>query len=254
VSRSAWLAALGGLLGAAALGVGLGLASRRGMLAGVREQVPQAQRKIIGDELEDAEARARRAGAQGELEYMGAGMTGIVLCDTSGRAFKVARGDGVFDDDAAWLRVARQMPSTGRHIARLERYDKHNRVLVGECVRGKVGGWKDESKLHKLHQRIQDEMIQYGWTSPEFKADSYVIARGRGPMLVDASMAHRVGKVLVADILDVLAGRRQLRKYERPRDLAWSLRMERNRTVPAATANRILARLKERFPDVEIDD
>lgn len=197
---------LGGLLGAVTIGAALGLAGRRGGLAGIRERVPSSALRVIGDELDDAEARARAAGAQGELEYKGAGMTGIVLCDQTGRAFKVARGEGTFDDDAAWLRKAAQMPGTGRNIMRLERYDKRQRVLVGECVRGRVGGWNDETKLHRLHERIGAEMQQYGWSAPEFKADSYVIARGRGPVLVDASMAHRRGQPLVADVLDVLAG------------------------------------------------
>jgi hypothetical protein len=247
----AWLAALGGLLGAAVVGASLGLASRRGSLAGVREQVPSGVLRVIGDELEDVEQRVRRAGARGELEFMGAGATGVVICDEAGKAFKVARGEGSLADEAVWMQLAAKMPGTGRHIARGVRYDAQNRVLVRECARGKVGGWGQESKLRDLHERIEAETIQYGWTSPEFKGDSYVFVRGRGPVLIDASSAHRVGRVLVQDTLDVLSGRRQLKKYERLSDLAFALRMERDRTVPAAVAKRLLARLKARDPSID---
>lgn len=250
MSAKPWLLMISAVLGAAITGAALGLASRqRRALAGVREQVPEAHLKIIDRELDDAEARARAAGAQGELEYKGAGATGIVLCDQAGKAFKVARGAGELDEDAAWLRKAVQMPSTGRNIMRLDRYDAKNRVLVGECVQGKIGGWKDERKLFELHQRIRAEMRQYGWNAPEFKADSYVIARGRGPVLVDASAAGRRGHALVADVLDVINGRRQLRKYERLQDLAWDVKMERGESIQPAIADKLIARLQDRFPD-----
>jgi hypothetical protein len=246
-----WLVVLGGVLSAAITGAAIGLASRRGMLAGVRDQVPSGALRVIGGELEDVEARARRAGAQGELEYMGAGATGIVLCDARGEAFKVARGEGSLANEATWMRLAAKMPSTGQHIARGVRYNAAQRVLIRECARGQTGGWKDERKLRDLHDRIEGEMIQYGWTSPEFKGDSYVTVRGRGPVLIDASAAHRVGHALVSDTLAVLGGRRQLEKYERLSDLAFSLRMERGRTVPEPIADRLLVRLRERDPQIE---
>lgn len=237
------------LVGAA---VGLTAGRKRGGLAGVREQVPSSILRVIDSELDDAEDRARRAGATGELEFIGAGMTGIVFCDSSGRAFKVARGIGSLGEEATWLRLAAKMPSTSKHIVKGTRYDARNRVLVRECVRGKVGTWSQGTKLRALHKRIEDETIQYGWTAPEFKEDSYINVRGRGPVLIDASMAHRVGRALVEDTLDVLAKRRELNKYERLADLAFALRIERDRTVPAAVANKLLMRLRERDPQIEM--
>ena len=217
----------------------------------VREQVPSNILRVLDDELDDIEARARRAGARGELEFMGAGATGVVLCDTSGRAFKVARRDGDLAEEATWLQLAAKMPGTGRHIARGASYDSTNRVLVRECARGKIGGWSQEAKLRELHDRIGAETIQYGWSSPEFKGDSYVFVRGRGPVLIDASAAHRVGSALVRDVLDVLNGRRPLRKYERLQDLAFALRIERGQTVKPAIANRLLERLRVRDPSID---
>lgn len=212
----------------------------------------------IGGELENAEQRARAAGATGKLEFIGAGMTGIVFCDGRERAYKVARHGGkvapMLADEAEMMRLAAKMPGVGKNIARGVRFDGKHGVLVRECVRGKVGGWKDGAKLRALHERIGKELEPYGYTAPEYKEDSYVIARGRGPVLVDASMAHKVGRVLVKDVLDVLNKRRALtpERHERLTDLAFALRIERDRTVPRAIADRLLRRLKEQDPAVEL--
>lgn len=238
-------------LGVAALGAAVALRRRPG-LRGVRDQVPSTVLRVIEPEIDDAERRAYAAGAQGDLEYIGTGMTGIVFCDRRDRAFKVARGEGSLADEAAWLKLARTVPGIRQHIARGARWDAKHRVLVRECARGKVGTWSQSRKLRDLHDRIEAAMVPYGWTSPEFKEDSYVTVRGRGPVLVDASMAHRVGRELVKDTLAVLNRRRPLRKYENYTDHGFALRMERGRTVPAPVADRLLRRLKAIDPKVDL--
>jgi hypothetical protein len=46
---------------------------------------------------------------------------------------------------------------------------------------GVVGTPQQTSKLFDIHQGIRAAMTPYGWLSPEFKADSCIMTRGRGP-------------------------------------------------------------------------
>lgn len=226
---------------------------RRVGLAGVREQVPESIRKHIDAEIDDAEARARRAGAQGELKFIGAGQEGIVMCDDAGQAFKVARGGGDLSDEAAWLAAAGKISGVKEHVARGARYDGVNHVLVRECVKpSKVDRPRmNERKLFDLHMRIAKTMKPYGWGRPEYKPDSYVYTRDRGPVLVDAGFAPLHGRELVRDVLNVVNGRRAVKKDE-PRDLAFALRWERGDTVPTEVANRLIKRLQLIDPSVEL--
>ncbi len=200
----------------------------------------------LGAELDEAAARAVAAGAVGDLEYQGAGATGIVFCDEQQTAFKVARRgrEASVAEEAEWMSKAAQVPGVREHVARGARYDDANDVLVRECVRGNVGSPRQTSKLFDLHKNIRKGMSTYGWLSPEFKEDSYVITRGRGPVLVDASAAVRVGGELVRYAQDVLAGRRP--QTERLEDIAWAIRQERGGSIPAAVADKLLAKLRAR--------
>lgn len=249
---------LGVLLGALTIG-GLSVAAvavdrRRRGLAGVREQVPPSMRKHIDDEIDDAEARARRAGAQGELTFIGAGQTGIVMCDERDHAFKVARkgAEQTVRDEASWMAAADKIPGVREHVARDTRFDRDANVLVRECVKPVKDRWRvNETKLFDLYKRIVATMRPYGYGRPEYKPDSFVYTRGRGPVLVDASFAPLHGRELVRDVLNVLNNRREPRKTE-IQDMAFALRWERGDTVPADVANRLLHRLKERDPTVEL--
>jgi hypothetical protein len=202
----------------------------------------------LGDELDDAARRARAAGAVGDLEYQGAGATGIVFCDRQ-RAFKVARRgrESSVSEEAEWLSRAEHVPVVRDHVARGARYDRNHDVLVRECVRGLAGTSRQTSRLFDLHRDIRGAMAPYGWLSPEFKEDSYVMARGRGPVLVDASSAVRVGSELVRYAQDVLAARRP--QTERLEDIAWAVRQERGSSIPAPVADKLLAKLRARGVD-----
>jgi hypothetical protein len=184
-------------------------------------------------------------------------MTGVVFCDEAGKAFKVARGrpeeSSVVAEEAAYLRQATKIPGVREHVARGVRYDDKERVLVRECVRPspKRDRRVNEKRLFDLHQRIASRMKRYGWGSPEYKPDSYVYTRDRGPVLVDAGFAHRRGQALVEHVLDLLNERKPWPKYDRPTDVAWALRMERGDSVPEVVANKLLARLKAIDPNVE---
>lgn len=239
--------------------------SRGSGLGGIknRDEINSHTMRAIGPELDEAERRAYAAGAKGDLEYVGAGMTGIVFCDERDKAFKVARrplqnaqgankpDSGAVAEEAAWLKAAASQP-IAPHVARFFAYDRDNAVLVRECVRAapRPRG-ANERKLHALHERISQTMKAKGWGRPEYKPDSYVYTR-RGPVLVDAGFAAKHGHVLVNDTLDFLNGRRKLRGREKVADIAWELRMERGETIPAPVANKLLARLKAIDPNVEI--
>lgn len=211
-----------------------------------RDQISDRSLRALGDELDEAAGRAVQAGAVGDLTYQGAGATGIVFCDERNVAYKVARrGREVsVSEEAEWLARAAQVPGVREHVARNARYDKKRDVLVRECVAGTVGTSRQTSKLFDVHKGIRSAMRPYGWLAPEFKEDSYVMTRGRGPVLVDASSALRVGTELVRYALDVLAARRP--QTEPLEDIAFAIRQERGGTIPTAVADRLLAKLRFR--------
>lgn len=216
-----------------------------------RDEISSHILGVLGDELDDAAARAVQAGAVGDLEYQGAGMSGIVFCDEEGKAYKVARRgrESSVAEETEWLRKAEQIPGVREHVARGARYDDQNQVLVRECVRGKTGTPRNTSKLFDIHKGLREAMTPYGWLSPEFKEDSYVFARGRGPVLVDASMALRVGGELVKYAQDMLEKRRPQR--ERLQDVAFAIVHERGRTIPVVVADKLLAKFKAQGVDID---
>lgn len=243
---------IGALLTGAGVAAGV-LASRRRDLAGIREQVPNSIRKHIDDEIDDAEARARRAGARGDLTFVGAGQTAIVLCDDTGRAYKVSRkgAQGTVREEAAWMAAANKITGVREHVAKDARFDEATGTLVRECVKPtKDRPRVNERKLFDLHKRITGTMRSYGWGRPEYKPDSYVYTQGRGPVLVDASFAPLHGRELVRDALAIVNDRKPSTPQEM-RDMAFALRWERGDTVPTDVANRLLQRLKAREPSVE---
>jgi hypothetical protein len=255
-----WLGLVIGLaLTGATAGMMLATTRKRKPLGAVvreREHAP----KVIEDEIDEAATRAEHAGAKGELEFIGVGMTGIVFCDQAGRAFKVSRKhrkegaqSTAIKEEAAWFQQAAQVPGVKEHVPRDVSYDDRNHVLVRECVRAAPGRdrRRNEKKLFELHQRIRSAMGVYGWSAPEFKPDSYVYTR-RGPILVDGGFANRQGHALVRDVLDVLNDRRALAKHERLSSLAFDLRIERGRTIPVDIANRLLKRMQAIDPSVEL--
>ena len=100
-------------MGAVAAALGAWLA-RRGRTTGLGGTLVKNERDVanaVADELPDVVRRARKAGARGDLEYIGAGMTAIVLCDARGRGWKVGRRTdahlrGMLQDEADWLATA----------------------------------------------------------------------------------------------------------------------------------------------------
>lgn len=219
---------------------------RRGTLDGStianRDEIASRDLRVLGPELDDAARRAAAAGAVGDLTYRGAGMTGIVFCDEQKTAYKVARpgAEGVVEEEAAWMARAAHVPGVREHVARGARYDKHQNVLVRECVIGPSGTPRHTSKLFKLHQETRAAMRPYGWLSPEFKEDSYVMARGRGPVLVDASMALRVGGELVRYAQAAIRSQCSTQCME---DLEFAIRHESGGTIPAKVADRLLEKI-----------
>jgi hypothetical protein len=231
---------------------------------------PEVIPPYVRAEIPEAFDRAQKAGAKPPLEYVGAGMYGIVFCDHWGRAWKVARLGGLkggpkewspkksahlqfildgVTDEYEWLRAAANS-GIARHAA--EVYDIHPEELVleRECVDGRAGAWADDRRLHDLHRRIQEVMIPLGWTAPEFKENSYIIRPDNTPVIVDISMAMRVGRNLTGYVEDVLAGRRGT--HEGWRDMAYSLLSEmRHGTVPQEVGRALIDRLNERDPEIK---
>lgn len=238
--------ALGGVAFAKAfrrrvLGDGLGRAAlgAASLPSSERRHVPQT----IEAEIDDAVTRAGAAGADGALEYMGAGGEGIVFCQGE-TAYKVGRRGRSLLEEAEFLRKAGTLPRIGRHIAKFIRYDKDHQVIVRECVRGERLRASQEGKAYDLAEDIEKALVPYGFTAPERKPSSWVMVRGRGPVLVDGGYAHRVGHELVRHVLAVLDGRTPRLPWEKNTDLQYAVRAERDRTIPGPVAEKLLARLR----------
>lgn len=249
--RAAWI---GLAVGAAVAGTAIAVASRRRRGLGEIKHREYAH-PAIKDELEDAERRARAAGAgDRELTYIGAGAEGITFCDDAGKAYKVGRHDPEemsLLPEAEWLKMASTIPSIKQYIPRGVRFDEENNVIVRECLTAREGvDYLGRDRLRKHHERLAAAMKPYGYGQPEFKNDSWVYTR-RGPVLVDAGFAIRRGQPLVKRVLDVINGRRKMRNSDLP-SLAWEVRMERGETIPEPVANKLLRRLKAMNPDVEL--
>ena len=207
----------------------------------------------VRPQMPDVVARALAAGATPPLEYMGAGMTGIVFC-SGDVAYKVARDTRpidhqFFEEEADWLAVAVRVPAVSPHVAHFLDFDPDNLVITRDCARADPdqSAWRyGENKLHDLHRQIERAMIPHGWTAPEFKPDSYVLTTS-GPVLVDASMPSRVGEELARYVEAVVADERPL-WTTRPQDLAFAVRMEAGRTLSQAESDRFEALILQRWP------
>lgn len=226
------------------------------------EDIPDRAWKVIEPEWASIIDRARAAGAHLPLEYKGAGMTSVVLCELwaqgkgTARAFKVGRQPATVNgkpsqtyhtlaEEAEWLEAAKRVPGVSRHVASIDRFDHKNNVIIRYCAHGRAGRWGDEDRLRTLHDVIDREMRKHGWTAPEFKGDSYVIDPYDVPVLVDASMPSRVGQNLVNYTRDILNGERPRASYEDNENLAFHIRAERdNGTIPPDVAEAVLEELR----------
>lgn len=203
--------------------------------------------KVMG-EMEGVLRRAMAAGGKPPFEYVGAGMTGVVLASAD-RAWKVARRKpySTLEEEAEWLQSASEIPEVAPHVARLHRYHPNEGVIEREYVQGRPGGWSWETKIRDLWDSLLPHMLAEGWTMPEFKADSVIRDESDTLKIVDASMPSRVSNRLVRYIRDVIEGRRI--SDERLSDLAFHLRMEvqdkRGSKMNEREANEILERLYE---------
>lgn len=163
---------------------------------------------LVVPRIKDIVDRALRSGAQPPLDYMGAGMYGAVLCDSRGRSYKVYDRLEDVVEEGEWLEVAQTVPGVQEYVPRLYGIYEDTFIVEKDCVVGRPGRWSDESKLFDLHQIIRKLMIPHGWTAPEFKGNSWIITESEHTVLVDHSMANRVGFGLVAYVQGVLDGER----------------------------------------------
>jgi len=216
---------------------------------------PYARAEIAG-----AVDRALAAGAEGPLEYIGAGMFGIVLCDEKDVAWKVARLTEeptekhnafmreAIEEEYEWLRDAAKTP-VAPNVARVYAFHPGPIVLERECVRGHPGGW-DDWNLRNLHQEIEDTVVLIGWSAPEFKEDSYIFRENGTPVLVDISMPNRLGMNLARWVEDVIEGRRQTH-YDWHTLGFYIVREVPYKTIPEDYARYLLGRLVELEPKLK---
>jgi hypothetical protein len=207
-------------------------------------------------EIDSAVARAIEAGAEAPLDLQGLGMTAWVFCDARGVAYKVARDlsrsvFGMLAQEAEWLRVANTVPGVRMHVARFHAWRPDLGVIVRECVRAKrrdiQGRHKLEGDLWDLHRAIERAMLPYGFTAPELKADSYVLTRDRGPVLVDAGFANKTGSRLAREVAKKHRDP-SLHRDELGLERGY-LRMEYDQTIPRAAGERLERKLAAMRPN-----
>lgn len=125
---------------------------KRGSIDGVvnLEAIPSFMRP----EMPEILSRVRSAGAEGPLDFVGAGMFGAVLCDSDGHAWKVARFGETpsekhvkwmheqLEGEYEWLRDA-ENSTISDLVARVFSFHSDEIVLERECVFGRPGAWAD---------------------------------------------------------------------------------------------------------------
>ena len=218
------------------------------------DYVPSA----VEGEIEDAVRRALGAGAEPPLSYAGAGAYGIVICDSQGVAYKVARHGprGVaaksLKEEEAWFRFANEIPSIRSHVADVYGFDERRGVLIRECVtsidsRHDWSGKRAKRRL-ELYDRIARMMRKYGFRDPEFKEDSFVYHPRRGPVLVDAGLGARdIGWANARRARELIAGAQPKDDFE-PSNVIHGLRMDAGCELPAELAERLAAELQSVYP------
>lgn len=183
---------------------------------------------VVRPEVDDAVRRALAAGAKPPLEYVGAGMVGLVLKDQKNRAFKVARHVSplhfeLLEREYEWLRDAHRIDP--ERTVKPIRFDPENLVLIKEYVEGRPYGWAPGS-VHQHFSELAKRMEKLDWGAPEFKDDSYIQTED-GFVLVDAGMAQRLCQRFVRWLREVLNGKRHSWSVgTHPEDLAFLLRRE----------------------------
>lgn len=221
---------------------------------------PREVPHFILPEITESLMRAMAAGAKPPLRYAGAGMFGIVFGDHWERAWKVARIGDVsaalkgrlfmldsLTSEYEWLRAAAQSEIKS-YVPEAYAIYPDQLVLEREFVEGYEGTWADDRRLMDLHKTIEAAMLPRGWTAPEFKENSYIIRPDNTAVLVDISMAMRVGMNLAGYVEAVLGG---LPSHENWKDLAYSILSEtRHVTIPKDVARRLLERLISKDPEV----
>ena len=214
--------------------------------------------RSIEHEIPGAIERALATGASPPLRYLGAGMSGIVICDSNDVAFKVARrwpggrSSRLLQEEALWFDFARGLPSIRQHVARVVGYEPSTGVLIRECV-GEEGrdAWpanpKRSRRRMELFDRICKVMRPYGFRSPEYKEDSFVYSPKRGPVLVDAGFGSRdLGWANARRARQLLAGAPPRTKYE-PGAVIHGLRMDAGDVLPRDVAMRLAVRLERMY-------
>ena len=208
---------------------------------------PEDVPAVVQPEIADVIARATVSGAGPDLEYIGAGMTAVVL-RSGPRSYKVARRlsdtlHSLFEAEAEFFAACARVPELDNNVALIEAFDALGLTIVKTYIERDpdVRPWQYEGGLWEAHRRLEAIMAPRGWTAPEYKVDSYV-ATSHGPVLVDGTFAHRVGRVLLTYAEELLSGERPW-WTETPRDLAFALRIEVGRTLTAQQVEPLLARL-----------
>jgi len=201
---------------------------------------------VVRPQMPGVVERLKASGAPPPYEYIGAGMTSVVF-RSGALAYKVARGTSdstrsLFLDEAEFLKTASRVARVRHRVAKFVRFDPVNLVITRRYVPRDPNARRGAVDLWDLHRELERLMLPHGWTAPEYKDDSYVLAK-RGPVLVDAGFAHRVGKVLLRDVEEKLTGRRPW-FHDTPQDLAFALRMEVGKTLTQEQIAPLEAKLK----------
>lgn len=167
------------------------------------EYVPQ----VLHEDMPDVWSRARSV-AEGELEYVGAGASAVVLRDGP-RALKVGRRRhpvyySLLETEAELLADAHAIDP--EHVVRAHAFLADPIVIVKDYVEGRPYGWAPGAVFDHF-AALAGELEKISWGAPEYKSDSYVQTES-GFVLVDGGHASRLCQRLVRWIEDWLDGAR----------------------------------------------
>ena len=161
---------------------------------------------LMNPEFIGAAKQASMVGADNSsLRMVGFGGEADILTDKSGKAYRVLhRGTSGQKADKVKIEYEAVNALKGtpaeKFIVKHYPVNPQNGVIVRDMVEGRPGGW-GTAGLVDAFEVIREELNKRGFSSPEFKEDSFVVDdKGKNPVMVDMGFMYYRGKREIQDI------------------------------------------------------
>lgn len=155
----------------------------------------------VHDKIPGAVESAIESGADAsDLEYVGAGMEGIIL-GSGDRAYKVGRFRSLQNEAEALESL--QGTAAGDLVPEFYSYDSGKNVIVREMVEGEPATWGTRN-VREAYEAIAEELRGKDWTAPEYKEDSFIQTPDGRLLMVDIGLLNPTGEREVKQVETIL--------------------------------------------------